>query len=349
MADRKIRRERRILGIVIVLSLAGILYFGIQAVREGSRRSVKSTDNPYAYDISDYRSSGEEHILYKELPSILPGMELITALAVDQDDRIYVAGDGAVSVFSPSGENLAIHRLSGTTNEQSADETYSYVGCLAVDGSGDIYTGLSGRIVILDPKGSVRARWESPSENALFTSIALAEDYVFAADAGTKVIWRWDRSGENPQRIGDRNPDKDIPGLIIPSPYFDVAIDEEGFLWAANSGRHQLENYTVSGDLRAFWGEAAMGIEGFCGCCNPSHFSLLGDGSFVTSEKGIPRIKIMNRAGLLAAVVAGPDQFAEGTVGLDLAVDSTDRILVLDSIRKMVRVFVRDESKGKKT
>ena len=39
------------------------------------------------------------------------------------------------------------------------------------------------------------------------------------------------------------------------------------------------------------------------------------------------------------AVVAGPDQFTEGTVGIDLAVDSKNRIYVLDPMRKQVRIF----------
>ena len=326
------RRERQILGAVLIVSLAGVLYFGIQAVRENARRS---TDNPFAYDISDYKSSGEDLIRYSEAPPILPGLSQITALAVGEDDRIYVAGDGGVSVFSSGGEKIEFYEVSGTPR------------CLAVDANGDVYAGLRDHIAILDSQGHLKARWESPSEMAIFTSIALAEEYVFVADAGTRVVWRLDRSGLNPFRIGDRNSDKDIPGFVIPSPYFDVAVDEDGFVWAANTGRHSLENYTIDGDLRAFWGEFSMNIEGFCGCCNPSHFALTADGSFVTSEKGIPRIKITNRAGFPAAVVAGPDQFAEGTVGLDLAVDSAERIIVLDPIRKTIRIFIKKEKEGK--
>jgi hypothetical protein len=120
-----------------------------------------------------------------------------------------------------------------------------------------------------------------------------------------------------------------------------VAIDPDGFLWVANTGRHSLENYTEEGDLRSSWGEFSMEIEGFCGCCNPSHFVILDDGSFVTSEKGIARVKVYNRLGNVVSVVAGPDQFAEGTVGLDLAKDSSQRIYVLDPQKKAVRIFAK--------
>jgi hypothetical protein len=332
-APGKTGGDRAFLGTVLIASLAGILYFGIQAVRENSRRN---TDNPYAYDIEEYKSLDSEMIRYSEAPPLRPGLEHLTALAVGGDDRIYAAGDGGVTVFTSSGRKAGFHAMSGTPR------------CLAVDVNGDLYAGLGDHIAVFDREGKQKALWESPSEAAIFTSIALADEYVFAADAGTKVVWRMDRSGLNPIRIGDRNPDKDIPGFVIPSPYFDVAVDGDGFLWAANTGRHSLENYNFDGDLRASWGEFSMDIGGFCGCCNPTHFALLEDGSFVTSEKGIPRVKITNRAGLPAAVVAGPDQFAEGTVGLDLAVDSGGRILVLDPVRKAVRIFIEKKGEEKR-
>lgn len=82
-----------------------------------------------------------------------------------------------------------------------------------------------------------------------------------------------------------------------------------------------------------------MGIEGFCGCCNPTHIAIQEDGSFVTSEKGLARIKIYNRLGELASVVAGPDQFLEGTEGMDLSVNSKGQIFVLDPKQKTVRIF----------
>ena len=132
------------------------------------------------------------------------------------------------------------------------------------------------------------------------------------ADAGNLIVWKFDKSGNLLQRIGDRDENRDIPGFIIPSPYFDVAVDPDGFLWAANTGRHSLENYTMDGGFRTSWGEFSMGIEGFCGCCNPTHFIILEDGSLVTSEKGIARIKTHNQLGEMVSVVAGPDQFVEG-------------------------------------
>jgi hypothetical protein len=82
-----------------------------------------------------------------------------------------------------------------------------------------------------------------------------------------------------------------------------------------------------------------MAMEGFCGCCNPSNFAMLNDSLFVTSEKGIERVKIYNADGSFHSIVATPDLFEEGTKGLDLAVDKQNRILVLDPVKLVVRVF----------
>ena len=82
-----------------------------------------------------------------------------------------------------------------------------------------------------------------------------------------------------------------------------------------------------------------MSVEGFCGCCNPTHFALLPDGGFVTSEKGIPRVKVYDGGGKLLSVVAGADDFNGGTTGLAVAVAPDNRILVLDPVRGQIRAF----------
>ena len=86
-----------------------------------------------------------------------------------------------------------------------------------------------------------------------------------------------------------------------------------------------------------------MSIEGFSGCCNPVHVASLPDGSFVTSEKGLLRIKIHNQIGEFVTVVAMPDQFDKDTGDVDIAVNSKGQILVLDPKRKQVRIFQEKE------
>lgn len=315
-------------GAIIIISTVGILFFGYKAIRENSLRNTK---NPFEYNIKRYTESESGLLHFSEVSRIPLDLPHIYGLAVGPEDNIYVSGENAITIFSANGILLSTI---------SVDEP---VLCLAVDHNREVYVGMNDHIEVYDGNGAKKAVWDSPEVDAIFTSLALSEHYVFVADAGNLIVWKYDKYGKLLQRIGARDENKDIPGFIIPSPYFDVAVDSDGFLWAANTGRHSLENYTLDGDFRTSWGEFSMGFEGFCGCCNPSHFIVLEDGSFVTSEKGIIRVKVHNQLGEVVSLVAGPDQFVEGTVGLDLAADSAQRILVLDPKQKLVRIFIKNK------
>jgi hypothetical protein len=106
-------------------------------------------------------------------------------------------------------------------------------------------------------------------------------------------------------------------------------------------GRHRICAFTDGGDLEITWGEPSFELEGFSGCCNPSHLAMLPDGRFVTSEKGIPRVKVYDVDGTFLTVVVGPDGLETEMEPCDVATDSRGRILVLDG--GTVRVF---EPKG---
>jgi hypothetical protein len=112
-------------------------------------------------------------------------------------------------------------------------------------------------------------------------------------------------------------------------------------LWIANTGLQNIQNYTSDGKLRAFWGYNGYELEDFTGCCNPAHFTILSDGSFVTCEKGLVRIKVHKPSGELDAFVAPPKAFANNSEPLDLTSDETDNIYALDITQKMIRKFVR--------
>jgi hypothetical protein len=324
-----VKKDKIIAGVILTVSVAGILFFGHRAIRDNAK---KDQQNPFAYDIKNYEASGADLVHYSEVGRISIELPKVFGVAVGPDDGIYVSGSDSVFVFNSDGTK----RSSFKSNETAR--------CLAVDKNKNLYLGMEDHVEVYDPEGVKKASWESLGEQAIVTSIAVAETGVFVADAGNKIIWKFDKSGSRLQRIGDKNEAKDIPGFVIPSPYFDVAVDSDGFLWVANTGRHSLENYTVEGHFRTSWGEFGMEIRGFCGCCNPTHFIILEDDSFVTSEKGLARVKVYNRIGNLVSVVAPTEQFVEGTVGLDLAVDSSQRIYVLDPMQRLVRIFAQKES-----
>ena len=85
----------------------------------------------------------------------------------------------------------------------------------------------------------------------------------------------------------------------------------------------------------------------------------MSDGSYVTAEKGLTRVKVYDPDGSFVGVVAGPEQLIAGGAprvfanvndakasGFDVAVDAEDRVHVLDTIENTIRVFVKTEKGG---
>ncbi len=310
---------------------AGIGLVGVAGISLLKEESGRNTENPFEYNIDDFKTIDKGLLTYKEETAINIDHKLYYAITIDNKDQLYVSVDKKILVYD-NQKNL----ISNFDVEESAY-------CLESDKNGDLFLGMADHVEIYDESGKRKGKWVSLGTDAIITSLAVAEDYVYVADAGNLVVWKYDKQGNMVKEIGRKDEKKDIPGFIIPSPFFDVEIDPDGYLWAANTGRHSLENYTKDSGLRTSWGIPSMAVEGFAGCCNPSHFVILDDGSFVTAEKGIARIKVYNRLGKLEAVVAGLDEFIEGTVDLDLAVDSKQRIYTIDNKKKAVRIFSKKE------
>ena len=327
MMTPKEKNNHMLLWLIIGASVIGTIYFVYRAVSENTR-SVQ--ENPFEYNIEYFKHIDPELLKYTEIRQIALSFQQVSGIAVDFEDNIYVTGDERVLIFNNDGQL------------QSTISTSQTPLCLDVDKNGDVYLGMKNHIEVYNRDGIKKAQWEDVGVKTLLTSIEITDEYIFAADAGNRIIRKYDKSGNYLLKIGEKDESKDIPGCIIPSPFFDVDIDPDGFLWVVNPGRHSLENYTPDGDLRSSWGVFSMTIEGFCGCCNPTHITILNDGKFITSEKGIARIKVYNRLGNLESVVAGPDQFSKGTVGLDLAADSQGRIYVLDPMKKTIRIFEKN-------
>jgi hypothetical protein len=230
--------------------------------------------------------------------------------------------------------------------------------CLTVAEDSGIYVGLADHVEVLNAEGKSVASWDGLGDEAVLTSIAISKDNIFVADAGHRIVLHYDTAGTLVGHIGEKNPDKNIPGFVIPSPHFDLAVSRDGLLRVVNPSRNRIEAYTFDGNLEFWWGQRSVKIEGFCGCCNPVNFALLPDGGFVTSEKGLVRVKIYNSDGGFVGVVAGPEQLTGGTPvricetpdecqgpAFDVAAGADGRIYVLDPISNVVKIFSRKDVK----
>ncbi len=313
-----------VLGVALALAVVGVSRRGPGA---HVRRRV-------AYDLTAYSTTDPALLLYEELASIPLAVAAPCAVAVGPAGTVHVAGESELVVFSPDGSRLWQSALAAPAR------------CVTVDADGATLVGTARHIEVYGPDGVRReVDWPLPAGDAVLTSIAAGPAGVFAADAANRCVWRYSVNGRALGALGTTGEAAD--SFVVPSPYFDVAVAPDGALWTANPGRLQVEKRDVAGRVVARFGTAAMSIDGFCGCCNPTHIAVLPDGALITSEKGLPRVKQYGADGHFAGVVAGVEQFAEGTVGLDMAVDSSGRVLVLDPRRRAIRVFApRAQARG---
>jgi sugar lactone lactonase YvrE len=317
--------KRLILILALALLLATILFMVYDFFFS---RSLPEK-NPYEFNIDAFKQTDSTLVAWTEVQQIRPETDSIKSVAVDLQDNIYIGSMSKLFIYSKEG------------HLKNSVETGGVVYCLHVDASGKIYLGMNDHIEIMNRSGRQLQRWNAVNEKSVLTSITTSDSFVFVADAGNRVVYKYDNQGNMLKKIGEKDPDKGIQGFVIPSPHFDLLLGRDGELWVVNPGRHQLEAYDMSGNQISSWQKTSMQLDGFCGCCNPSNIAMLSDGAFVTSEKAIVRVKIHQPDGEFREVVASPEAFDEGTVGLDLTVDSQDRIVLLDPERNMVRIFVR--------
>lgn len=284
-------------------------------------------ENPYEYDLTDQKAIDQSVICYEELPAIKPETDYLYGIATDENDNLYVAATEKLFIYNSTGQLISTIQIK--------DNAY----CLTVAPSGNIYLGMADHVEVWNQEGYQLQSWASLSDSSIFTSIAVNETSVYVADAGNKVVFHFNLNGELQNKIGEKDTENGKLGFILPSAYFDLLIGRDNELWAVNPGIHQLESYRPNGEMITSWQRTSMQLDGFSGCCNPSHIAMLSDGSFVTSEKGIERVKIHLPTGDFKCVVASPDQFIAGTTDLDLAVDTKDRIYVSDPKKGLVRIF----------
>ncbi len=327
----------------IIIVLAG-LAAGLLAVYflDAFGKNGSGLPDDYKYDISDYTKIDPSLFLYQPAGAAMQtGFKQARAVAV-AGGQIAAAGDKAIILFDSAGNK---------TKDIPLDFEPTAV---LVDAQSRILTAGGGTLAILDMQGAVESSWKLPAENAYITSIAAGKDDIFAADAVNGVVYRFDPAGTLLGKIGQKDTARDIPGFVIPSMYFDIALAADGLLRVVDPGRHLIIAFTFDGHREWDWGLASPQVEGFSGCCNPVNVAIAPDGSFITAEKGLLRVKQYDSDGKFLGVVAGPDELdwtgpmrvcndeAEcQSKGFDVAVDEAGGVYVLDTTKQVIRKFVR--------
>jgi hypothetical protein len=333
-----------LIGAVVLVAVVGAAFAVFRMDTSGDSGSGLS--NRFELDVEQLKTVDPALVHYDETNPFATDMNEVRAIAVGPEDKAHVAGDQSVRVFDLEGEQLCEMAIDGRP-------TCVAVGSAEHEFPGRVYVGVGDRIEVCDTDGKSIDAWNGGlDEKSVLTSIAVGEEDVFVADAGNRIVLRYDTKGELICRIGEPAPDRGVRGFVIPSPYFDVAVTQDGLLRVSNPGARRIETYTFDGDWLGHWGKASnKEIDGFFGCCNPSNFAVLEDGRFVTAEKGIPRIKVYGSRGEFQCVVAGPQTLTQGDIVIDetrddhqvkvfdVATTSRGFVLALDPTNRTVRVF----------
>lgn len=286
----------------------------------------KRAGNPYKLEIDSFQQVDPALIKYKEFRQIRLSLENPAGFTL-QGNQIFLAGDQKLLVISAEGELISEHNLP----EQPT--------CLSTAGDQLLCIGFRDHFGIYREDGTLLSESEKHSSSSVFTALAVKDGKVFVADAGNRRVLVYDVEGNFKEEIRGETGDGTSHGFIIPSPNFHLDFDPEGKLWVTNPGIHTLQQYTPQGKLENSWSKASLEIDGFNGCCNPAKFTFLPDGRFITSEKGLVRVKLYSPSGEFESVVAAPDKFTEDGHAPDLAVDQQGNIILLDIDKKMIRFF----------
>jgi len=323
---------------------AGLLALAILFLVAGCGR-----ESQWTYEVDLYWTVDPALVTFAPDGEWPTGFDEPRALAVGQDDTVYLAGDRALRLFALDGA------LRGEIPLDAPPHS------LAVDEEGRLYVGFTDTIQVFlpvdhpasgDPPLQRAALLGPLPDDARITSLAADLDDLYAADVANRVILRLDREGGIVGRIGRPDEARRIPGILLPNPQFDVALGADGLIRVNNPGRLRVEIYSAEGHLELYWGEPGLRTEGFSGCCNPAGLAILPNGHYITSEKGLIRIKEYDPEGVFVGVVAGPDQLGpveplrvhetpqqSQVRGFGVAADADGRVYVLDVVRNVIRIF----------
>ena len=228
------------------------------------------------------------------------------AVAVSAIGDILVGGEAFVSCYSPDLKKIWTLKMPSRITAISAD-------------SDTIFASSNELIYLISTGGKMISEWGPYEANSIITSISANGSHVAFADAGVKRVFILNKKGEVVSMIGQSD-----NRFIIPSPYFDVALFSGNLLFVANTGNRRIETWTTDGKFLEQFGEPGTAPGAFCGCCNPAHFTVVPQG-FVTAEKGINRIKLIDEYGKFIEFVSSKNSFTP-SIPLDIA--SVDGITI---------------------
>lgn len=296
-----------VFSLIIILAFMGyIIYDATRGSAKSEKEEVKSYQN--------YEADWEVGETY----SVSEGS--LSSVAVAENGKVFIGGDSFVKA------------LNEDFTELWSLETEEKITALAVNGD-TVFAATAETVLLISASGRMSGEWGPYEGNSLITSVAATPVNVVFADAGNKRVFVLDREGEVQSMMGQGD-----QKFIVPSPYFDAAMSGN-LVYVANTGLRRIETWNSEGIKITEFGEAGTAPGAFCGCCNPAHFAIIPQG-FITAEKGINRIKIMDRDGHFVEFVSVKNDFNQ-SVPVDVASADGTKIYAANSDDNKLYLFRR--------
>lgn len=310
---------------------AGVILAGIVLVVQTAPEQPTASD---VYDIKSLQATDPAQIIASETLSFASNVEGARCIAVDDQNRIYVGGQNRVRLWDKPVEEFRDITISAPAR------------AIAVDPDGTLYVAFERSYGVFNIDGD-EVEHHSYGEKSLLTGIAVAEGRVYVADAGLRLVHVHADDNAAPATLATPDPERGDDGVVIYRPSLAVAVGTDGLIRITDPGRHRVKLYAPDGMPVSAWeSRPGMAIDRFSGCCNPAAIAVLSDLRIVTSEKGMPRVKLYDTDGAFVGVIVGADGFAGAHGGeheAAVAVDANDRLYVLDPVDGRVRIFQLNE------
>jgi len=311
---------------IVILVVTGVLILAFVFILVKGKEKQRRT-NPWEYSVEEFKQVDEALVSHQEKKRIRLNHENPQDLYY-QNGGLYILFEKSIQLIDMDGKEKKV--FSWEKDKAS---------CMSVNSSGEILIAFSNFMRLYSSEGKILVQSENLAEESDITSLAFGNDKIFAADGGRREVCVFDNQLNIINTFKGESGVSSLHGFILPGNQFSLSINAEGELWTTNPGVHQLQNYTNEGRMRGGWGVASFGPDGFSGCCNPTYFGFLSDGSFVTSEKGMVRVKIHRESGEFKSYVAPPTEFGNSHVAPAIAIDENDEIILLDFEQSLIRFF----------
>jgi hypothetical protein len=294
----------------LVIILAFIAYIVIDTVSSGTGNDEKKL-LPLSSASDMWKVFGEYNVSDGPL----------TSVAVDKTGNIYLGGDSYVISLD---KNLSKKWALKTEVKITALTVYNDT----------LYASTLENIYLISNSGRLLDEWGPYEAGSIITSISVNKNFIAFADAGVKRVFLLKKNGEVSAMMGQAD-----EKFIIPSPYFDVVVNEDDTVYIANTGKRRVEKWTKDGKLISFFGVPGTAPGAFAGCCNPAHFAI-ADQHFITAEKGINRIKMLDKKGGFIEFISSENKFM-ASIPLDIALSDGETIYAANPSDSKLYLFKR--------